>query len=255
MTTGIEMSVNRFLLASFRFAPVLLVKTATPFAWIPLFVRLALLVAAGLLAASVAPVLPLAVSIDQPLRYAAALAGESVFGLCVLLAIMLPGAAIGLSARVIDIQSGVSAMAVLNPGTPAPESMAGTIMQWTVPLVFFALGFHLLLFQGLVASVHLTPLGSAGLALSPAAFLGLLGTQFLLGLAVSAPVILGLLAVDMAIAFVSRSMPQANIYFLALPLKVATAFLLLAADLRYAPHLVGRVFENAFSTVSASMSP
>lgn len=255
MTGMLEAAVDHFLLATFRFAPVLLVRSGTPFAWIPVFVRLALLVALAMLAVGVAPAHPVAAGIGQPLAFGGALMGEAALGLALLLAIMLPGAAIEFSARVVDVQSGASAMALFNPGQPSPQAMTGTVMQWVVPLVFFAMGFHLLLLKGMVASVRLTPLGTGSLTMTPGAFMELLSEQFLLGLMVVAPVMLGLLAVDFAVAFVSRSMPQANIYFLALPVKIAAAFLLLGATLRYAPHLVARVFENAFSTVSANMSP
>jgi flagellar biosynthesis protein FliR len=46
-------------------------------------------------------------------------------------------------------------------------------------------------------------------------------------------------------------MPQANVYFLALPLKVALALILLAATLAFAPVLIGRLFQDAFARLPA----
>lgn len=146
-------------------------------------------------------------------------------------------------------------MALFNPAVRTTESIAGAVLQWAGTLVFFALGFHLLLLKGLIASTQFAPLGSVGLAMSPRHFAILLGAQFMLGLAVVAPVILGLFAIDLGIAFTSRSMPQANVYFVALPLKVAAAFLLLAADLAFAPHLIGRMFAQAFDAIFTSLVP
>ena len=250
---GLELAVTRFLFACARFAPVLIVPALTPFAWVPGLIRLTVLVAVATLATAVAPPSVVAVGIEQPLAFGLALLGEGAYGLALALAVVLPMAAIGFSARVVDIQSGVAAMALFNPSIRTTESMAGMVMQWAGTLMFFALGFHLLLLKGLVASTQFAPLGSAGLGLSPERFVALLGTQFMLGLAVVAPVILGLFAIDLGIAFASRSMPQANVYFVALPLKVAAAFLLLAADLSFAPRLIGRVFEQAFGAVSTSL--
>lgn len=249
----LEHFIIRFLFASARFAPVLIVPALTPFAWVPVLVRIALLTTVGVLAAAVAPAGAALVGIDQPVAFGLALLGESAFGLALALAVMLPMAAIGFSARVVDIQSGIAAMSLFNPAIRSTESMAGTVMQWAGTLIFFALGFHLLLVQGLVASTRFAPLGSAGFAIAPQRFTEMLGSQFLLGLGVVAPVILGLFAIDLGVAFASRSMPQANVYFVALPLKVAAAFLLLAAALRFAPQLIGRVFEQAFDSVSAGM--
>lgn len=246
--------VTRFLFASARFAPVMIVPALTPFSWVPGLIRITVLVAVAILATAVAPS-GVAVGIDQPLAFGLALLGESAYGLALALAVMLPLAAIGFSARVVDIQSGVAAMALFNPSIRTTESVAGTVLQWAGTLIFFALGFHLLLLKGLIASVQFAPLGSAGLTMSPGHFAALLGVQFMLGLAVVAPVILGLFAIDLGIAFASRSMPQANVYFVALPLKVAAAFLLLAADLAFAPHLIGRMFAQSFRAVSTSLVP
>ncbi|GAB3040370.1 hypothetical protein GCM10027285_26710 [Oleiagrimonas citrea] len=249
-------TLARFLLAGSRFAPLLLVKAASPLAWVPLYVRLTLLLIASLFAVGiVVPVQAGIPGLDQPVALLVVLLGEFVFGFGLALAVILPAAAVGFSARVIDVQSGVSAMTILNPSNPSAEAMAGTAMQWVVTLIFFALGFHLLLLNGFYASMKLVPLGAAGMSVTPTLFLSLLGRQFLLGLSVSAPVILGLFAVDAAVAFVSRSMPQANIYFLALPLKVAAAFLLLAIVLKFAPQWIGRMFGDAFTTLGLDARP
>jgi flagellar biosynthetic protein FliR len=85
--------------------------------------------------------------------------------------------------------------------------------------------------------------------MTPSVFLSLLSTQFLLGLMVVLPVVLGLFAIDLGTAYASRSLPQANIYFVALPLKVMAGFALLAATLRFAPPLIERLFRAAFSSL------
>lgn len=251
MVAELESGVIRFLLASARFLPVLALPTLTPFAFVPVFVRLSLLIALALLTAVAAPAQAnVLIGIDEPLVLGVALLGEIAMGLALALAVMLPGAALGMVAQVVDIQSGAAAINIFNPSARTMASMTGTAMQWVVALVFFSAGMHLFLLRWVLASTHFAPLGSAVFLVSPAVFLGLLGSQFMLGLAVLAPVMLGLFGVDLAVAFASRSLPQANIYFVALPLKVAVAFLLLAADLRYAPQLIGRLFSQAFSAIS-----
>ena len=58
-------------------------------------------------------------------------------------------------------------------------------------------------------------------------------------------------AAALSVVNATRSMPQANVYFLALPLKVAIALLLLALTLSFAPTLVGRVYGDAFERLPA----
>lgn len=251
----LEHAMDRFLFASARFAPVLIVPALTPFTWVPGLIRMVLLIAVAALAAAVAPVGGPVIGMSHPVAFGVALLGEGAFGLTLALAVMLPVAAIGFSARVVDIQSGVAVISLFNPTIRSAQSMVGTVLQWAATLIFFALGFHLLLLKGLVVSTSFVPLGSAGLAITPPQFLALLGTQFVLGFAVVAPVILGLFAIDLGIAFTSRAMPQANVYFVALPLKVAAAFLLLAADLAFVPRLIGRMFAQALGAVSGNVVP
>ncbi|HZR33832.1 MAG TPA: flagellar biosynthetic protein FliR, partial [Nevskia sp.] len=77
---------------------------------------------------------------------------------------------------------------------------------------------------------------------------------FAYGLALVMPVVVGLFLVDVTIAVVSRSMPQINIYFVALPLKVFAGLALLAAAVSYMLPLAGRVLTSV-STVTATPAP
>lgn len=236
-----------FLLAMARFAPLLMVPAFSPLTWVPASVRVIVLTALSVIAISAADTQVIRTDVDSsPIMFGLAMLGESLVGLTFSLAIVLPTAALGFAARMIDMQSGVAAASVLNPSTRTTESLFGSVIQWSGMVVFFALGLHLVLLQGLVASIKLVPIGSGGIVLEPAQFLGLLSTQFLLGLMVVLPVVLGLFAIDLGAAYASRSMPQANIYFVALPLKLLAGFTLLATTLRFAPPLIERLFQNAF---------
>lgn len=246
---NMDVQVSTFLLAMARFAPLLMVPAFTPFNWAPASIRMCVLLALTLLAAGVSHTPSMALDPVQPLPFVLAMGGECIMGLSLSLAVFLPSAALGFSARVVDMQSGVAAASLFNPSTRTTEALAGTVVQWAGTFVFFALGMHLLLFRGLVASIALVPLGSGGILVAPGLLLSKLSSQFLLGLMVSAPTILGLFAIDMAVAYASRSMPQANIYFVALPVKMLAGFLLLAGSLRYAPPLIERMYKDAFTVL------
>ena len=245
----VDVAVGAFLLAMARFSPLLMVPAFTPFAWVPASMRVTILLALTLIGTGIqsSPVVHL--DTDAPLPFVLAMIGESLLGLSFSVAIVLPAAALGFSARVVDMQSGVAAANLFNPSTHVTESLAGTAVQWAGMMVFFTMGIHLLLLQGMVASIDVVPLGQGRLALSPEAFINMLSSQFLLGLMVVAPVILGLFAIDLAVAYASRSMPQANVYFVALPLKVLAGFMLLAGSLRFAPPLIERLYRDAFSAL------
>jgi len=246
----LDVLIGAFLLAMARFAPLLMVPAFTPFNWVPASVRMSILVALTLIAVSVnrSPIQRL--TPDMPLQFILAMLGEGVLGLCLSLAVVLPAAALSFSSRVLDLQSGIAAASLFNPSSHATESLAGTVVQWAGMMVFFSFGLHLLLLHGMVESIDVVPLGSGTLLISPDTFLAKLSSQFLLGLMVSAPTMLGLFAIDLAVAYASRSMPQANVYFVALPIKVTAGFILLAGSLRFAPPLIERLYRDAFSMFS-----
>jgi flagellar biosynthesis protein FliR len=241
--------ISAFLLAMSRFAPVMLVPAFTPFTWVPALVRVIVLLAVTLIAVGVQGVPLPGVGLDEPLAMMEAILGEGALGLCFALAVMLPTAALGFSAHVIDMQSGVAAASLFNPSTHVTQALSGTVVQWAATIVFFLSGLHLLLLGGMTASIHLVPLGEGRMVLMPNTFMTMLSSQFLLGMMICAPVMLGLFAIDLAVAYASRSMPQANIYFVSLPLKVAATFALLAASLRFAPPLIERLYRGAFEAL------
>lgn len=246
---GLKPAIDTFVLAMARFAPLMMVPAFTPFAWIPALVRVVVLLALALAVVGVHGAPAPAVGLDTPLPFVLALLGEGLLGFSLSLAVVLPSAALGFSARLVDMQSGVAAASLFNPATHASASLAGTAVQWAGTVVFFTLGLHLLVLRGMVASIEVVPLGAGGWLLSPQTFLGLLSSQFLLGMMVVAPVVLGLFATDLAVAYASRAMPQANVYFVALPLKVLAGFVLLAGTLRFAPVLMVRLYRDAFSAL------
>lgn len=249
---GIALLAACFFFASLRYLPVLAIPALSPLGSAPALVRMALLFALAWLTVLAGSEVAVGAASKAPGSLVLACISELLIGLTLGLAILLPQAAIGLSARLADTQAGLSAAALFNPGGQhEPESMFGTVVLLGAGVLFFSLDLHVLLFRGLTASVQAMPLGGIGLHLEMDAWLGMVGRSFVLGLAVMAPVILGLFVLDIGIAYATRSMPQANVYFLALPLKVAVALLLLALTLAFAPGLIGRLYLDTLTRVPA----
>lgn len=241
--SGMEAWAISWALATLRFAPLLIINAMSPFAWVPGQVRAVLVLVLGAL---------LVAGMAQPVamdHLAAAAAGELLQGGCISLAVMLPMAALSNAAKLLDIQAGLASATLFNPALQEADSLFGTFFSLAGTQVFFSLGFDLLVLHALSVSGRLVPVGSALRMPDPAALLGLFGTQFTLGLMVVVPVVLGLFAVDLFVAYASRSMPQANIYFLALPVKTGVAFLLLSVTVQTTPSLIGRLFSDALTRV------
>ena len=239
-----------FVFAMLRFLPVIALPSLSPLSWAPGMVRMALLFVVALLSVFALPEIGYSQSWLTAQGLFLASLSELLIGLVFSLAIIIPQAAIGFSMRVADIQAGFSAASMFNPaGQHEPESLLGSILMLVATVLFFILDLHLLLFQALMESMRALPLGQSAIQINIDGFMSLLGSCFLLGLAIAAPIIVGLFGVDVGIAYATRSMPQANVYFLALPLKVIIALLLLAMTASYLPALITVLYQDALSRI------
>ena len=242
-----------FAFALLRYLPVMVLPGLSPLSWAPAFVRIILLLAFTWLTVLAMPHAPVLDARGWPVALMLGALGELLIGLVFGLGFMLPNAALHTSGWLLDMQAGLGAATLFNPGSGSGESLLGHALMLAATVLFFTLDLHVLLFKGIAASQRWMPLGSVGLQVQPDAFFALLASSFMSALMVVAPVLIGLFCVDLAVAYASRSMPQANIYFLALPLNVAVAMGLLAMTLAYAPMLIGRLFRSALDQVPAVM--
>lgn len=248
----IERFAGLLALAFLRYLPVVALPALTPMRWAPPMVRIVLALGLAWLTVLALPAQAYIAPAQHPVNWGMAAVGELAIGLVFGLIVMVPLAALHMAGWVVDVQAGLSAGTLFNPGAQGEmQSLLGAALGLVATVLFFTLDLHLTLYRALVASVELLPVGRGGAVLELQAFLGLLGSSFLLGLMVVAPVMLGLLAVDVGVSYATRSMPQANVYFLMLPLKIVVALLLMAATLPFVPALVDRLFRDAFSRAPA----
>lgn len=238
-----------YLLALLRFLPIVLLVPLSPLRWAPGLVRVALLMVLAWLGTSLTTA-PLV--LQGGAAWMSAICGELLIGTAFGLAIMLPNAALHTAGWVLDVQAGSSAGVLFDPGSQNDtQAVFGTALMLATTALFFVLDLHLQLYRMLGTSMQLVPLGRGGVQLEWDGLAGMLGQSFLLGFSVVLPVIMGLLLVDVGVAYATRSMPQANVYFLALPLKLLAAVGLLMATLPFVPTLFSRLFNDAYSRVPA----
>lgn len=236
-----------FALASLRYLPMTVLPAFSPLAWAPMTVRIVVMLALAWLAVLA---LPGQIAFEGGAgRLLLAVLGELMLGAVFGLAFLLPKAALHGAGWLVDMQAGLGAATLFNPSADTgAESLLGHALMLAMTVLFFVLDLHLLLFRTMAASLQWLPLGG-GVRLGADAFLRMLGTSFIAGLMLVAPVVIGLFCVDLGVGYASRSMPQANMYFLALPVKIAVAMGMLALTLPHLPALMGRLFIQATEQV------
>lgn len=239
-----------FGLAFLRYLPAVVLPALSPLRWAPAQIRITLAFGMAWLTVLATPEIAQTRIATDASAWVPAAFHELIIGSVFGLAVMLPQAALHTAGWLVDIQAGLSAASLFNPGGQGDaQSVLGSAIGMLGVVLFFTLDLHVELYRALVASVHVIPLGGrqGDLAIGP--FMDLIGSSFLLALIVVAPVALGLFAIDVGVAYATRSMPQANVYFLVLPLKITVALLLLVVSLPFVPALMERLFHDAMARI------
>ena len=148
--------------------------------------------------------------------------------------------------HIIDQQVGFAAASVFDPASEQTHSLIGELLTLMVLVAFLSLNIHHQLLKGIASTIQAIPLGQS-INLNIETLWQILGIQFAMAFALACPVILTVWLIDVVLALASRSLPQANIYFVAMPVKIALGLLLVVWLTSYVlPHLA-RMFEMIFN--------
>lgn len=177
---------------------------------------------------------------------AVATLGELLLGASLAFGFLVAYAATQLAGRVLDVQLGYGAAAVLNPTTQVPAPLIGTVFGMAAVAVFLALDGHHVLIRALALSVERYPPGTLALDLDFAEHLKFSGAMFTFGLALAAPVMLSLLLADLALAVMSRSMPTLNVFVLSFSVKIVLGLMGLALSVKFAGAVLTALFESTW---------
>lgn len=146
--------------------------------------------------------------------------GEVAVGLLMAVGVHTAFATFAIAGRLMDIQMGFSLGAALDPVSKGHSAVMTSSLNLLAVLLFFVSEAHQLLLAAFFKTFELMPVGQAlgiegWLPVAQGA-----GVMFSLGFAVAAPVVVALLLADVVVAVVSRNLPQMNVMFLSIPIKV-----------------------------------
>ena len=213
-----------WLLVSTRLVAAIMLSTLMSLTAVPTLVRLVVSMALSLPLTLACPPIEIPTA---PEAIILMFASEMVLGAAMGFALHVVAGAVLFGGRVLDNQIGFSAVALLNPQTKGFEPLTGSLLLAVATVLFFAMDWHHTVLLGLSKSFVLIPPGSE-FRLGLSAILTQFGLVFVFGVLLVAPLLAVLLAIDMAIAVASRSLPQFNVFFLSLPLKAGVAIIVLA---------------------------
>ncbi|XBQ15330.1 MAG: flagellar biosynthetic protein FliR [Oceanicaulis sp.] len=160
------------------------------------------------------------------------IAMEAVIGLMVGAAarfLLMAGAVAG---QVIGYQTGLAMAQSFDPTQGQSGALPAQFLNLLFMVLIFATNLHHLLLQAAAGSYTLMPAGEAPMWADAAQWaLGLFADAFLLGMQIAAPLIAFGLIFYLGLGVLSRLMPQAQIFFIAMPLNILVGFSILAITL------------------------
>jgi flagellar biosynthesis protein FliR len=187
----------------------------------------------------------------EPLQVATLMVENLLVGL--LLSFVVAGvfAAIQVAGGLVDIVSGFSFGATVDPIDGNPGGTFSQLYGLIGVMLFVAIGGDAWLLRGLARTFTLVPLtkGPALGSLVSAAEMSV-ASMFVSAVEVAAPALLALLITDVAFGMVSRVVPQLNVFSVGFPLKVGVSLLVVMASL---PFLGGWMSDQMYSSVATAL--
>jgi len=171
------------------------------------------------------------------------LANEATYGLALGLIVYLVFATVKFSGRIIERQMGLAMAQILDPLTGEQAQPLGMLLETIFILLFLSANGHHMFLLIISRSYEAFPAGNIPtIAVLASGIIKAGSTLLMAGLRLSAPILAAFLVLMVALAVLARIVPEMNILFISLPLRVGLGLLMAAI---FVPFINGFVAEFA----------
>lgn len=230
------------MLASVRLSMLFL---STPvFGGVPVPIAARVILVAGL-AAGMVHGLALPAHVD-PISLVSMLVHEAIVGGALAAGLFAGFSAFQFGGRLLDFQIGYGVAGLVDIATKNNAPLIGSLLSMMAVVVFFMVDGHLALLRVVDISLRVMPPGDGMANLNLSALIAQFASCFVFGFLIVAPVVLCLLVIDFGTAFMSRTLPQMNVFVLSMSVKVIVGTVMLAVVVPLSGGVVNRVFESVF---------
>jgi len=189
------------------------------------------------------------------LMFASIMLQQVLIGVALGLAIDVIYAGIQIAGELIGFQMGFSIANVLDPMSGITAPIISNILYITAFLLFFTLGGHYMLIKGMVESIHTIPIGESMVHREfLMSVITYAGQMFVIGIKVSAPVVGILLLINIALAVITRALPQMNVFIVAFPVTIGVGLLFTALIIKMMPVFMTGSMEKAWVFMKSAMA-
>jgi len=184
----------------------------------------------------------------------AAVISEGLFGLALGLAMQLIFVSLQMGSHILGVQMGFGLGAVYDPVTGAQFGAFDQFYAVLVTLVFFTVNGHYMVIQALAETIRAVPLGTWDpLTIQSSAVASLFTGLLVTAVRIAMPVVAALFLTDVGMGFVARTVPQANILIVGMPIKITVGMIVLIAALPVTTTLMQSVIGNQLAGSSQQL--
>ena len=176
--------------------------------------------------------------------------GEILLGISIGLAINLIFAGLQLAGQLAGYQMGMAIALVMDPSTKRQLPLLGQFNELFALLIFITINAHHWFLRALADSYRLVPpLGFkiSGSLIGQLVDMG--GHMFVIAVKVGAPVVAVLLLTSVAFGLIARTVPQMNVFFVAMPLKIGVGLFFIGVCLPYFSSFLKITFSKLGDTI------
>lgn len=237
-----------FALLTARLSGLMIAAPLWSMSALPRAARAAMTVLLAMLLLPATPAVPLS---DHVLDLPVPVVMELLIGLVIGLAaaVIVQGAA--LAGEVAAVQMGLNIGPALTPMPDLQQSGVGQIQSMLALFVYVAVGGHHMLLRGLADSLQTLPPGSPiDLTQGAAVTVMLPSALFSCALSAAAPVMITLLLVNIAMAILSRAVPQLNAMMVSFPLTIGVGLVMTGLSMPVVAGVIASWMERLPGTVT-----
>lgn len=225
---------------------------------IPILFKLGLAFAVSMALYSILQLEPVPV-FNHLIPFAIGVIGELMIGISIGLSMRLIFAGIQIAGQLAGYQMGLAIANVMDPSTSQQLPILSQFNQLFAMLLLLVTNAHHIFLRALAESYRLVP--PFGFHFSNSLMqqiVDLGGKMFVIAVQVGAPIMAALLLVSVAFGLIARTVPQMNVFIVAMPLKIGVGLLFLGFSLPYLSTYLNSLFrglsKNIFILLKAMSS-
>ncbi len=247
-----------FILASFLiFVRVAGVIASAPFFGSQMFPNQVKVFFAVVVTIMLYPVIPMQGAVIAPnitaLELVIAIVKELLVGVTMGLIGQIIFGGVQLGGQFVSIQIGLGFANIVDPLTQNQNALVSQLLILFGTVLFLGIGGEQIYLRAMQKSFEVIPIGNMDFSMAAPVFMDMAGQLFIVGIQIAAPFIVVLFLMDLSFAIFARIMPQANVFFIALPLKVLIGLSMLLLVMPYIPVAFNQFFQILFDYLSRIM--